>query len=180
MDDVAAGIIERETALADFDHAREDFERAFSQVPDDALDFVPEGEDYSLGFLVPHVLSTITMYSHLLDMMEQTQYEQVMLAASYDNGQLVKPHPITTQIRPLRGDEGAGTLDQLEAAHDRLAARLREMAYEEYTRSAPVFYPGSAEAYPTRASDIIAWVTDHYREHVVQIGQLLEEWSRKT
>ena len=76
---------------------------------------------------------------------------------------------------------GAGrqaVLDELDAVHDRLAARLRKMAYEEYGRQAPVHYGGSPDPYPTSAHDIIGWLTDHYYEHVPHIEQLLEGWQK--
>src|SRR6476661_687872 len=81
MDDVAADIIDRERELADFDHARDDFERSYASVPAAALDYTPEGDDYSLGYLIPHVTASIERYSRLLDDLKAAEYREVRLVA---------------------------------------------------------------------------------------------------
>jgi hypothetical protein len=43
-----------------------------------------------------------------------------------------------------------------------------------------VIYPGSPDPYPTSAQDILGWLTDHYDEHTVQIGQLLDQWRAQS
>jgi hypothetical protein len=67
----------------------------------------------------------------------------------------------------------------LEQAHDRLASRLREMANKEYSRKAPVHYLSSEAPYLTGAGDLLAWLTDHYNEHIAQVWQLLEAWEKE-
>ena len=42
---------------------------------------------------------------------------------------------------------------------------------------APVYYPGSTEAYPTSGYDIIGWLTDHYKEHIRPGGRMLKGWQ---
>jgi hypothetical protein len=174
--DEMANIIDRETELAKFDHGRDDFEAAFARVPDEALEWKPEGDDYTIGFLVPHVISSIANYSTVLDQVEATGYGVVGPGWEADNAladYTAKMHAIYAA--------GAGRqaiLDELDAAHDRLAARLRKLAYEEYGRQSPVHYGGSADPFPTSAHDIIGWLTDHYYEHVPHIEQLLEGWEK--
>jgi hypothetical protein len=178
MDETAANIIERETALADFDHARDDFVDAMEQVPDEAIDYKPEGEDYTLGYLVPHVAGSISMYSTVLDMMRDAQYEEVRLAAMPDEVAQIKHRYEARLAVPLRAEARLQDLEELEELHDRLASRLRDLAHQDYGRPSAVFYPGAGEAYPTRASDIIGWLTDHYREHAQQVVELLEAWKQ--
>ena len=167
MDDIAANIIDRETALAKFDHARDDFEQAFSQVPDEALGYKPEGVDYTIGYLLTHVRDVITGYSDLVDKIAQARYGEIWLNAP------------EREINEGPGPEDrAAAIAEMEAAHDRLASQLRDMLHEDYPRQAIVYYPGSEEPYPTSASDILGWVTDHYQEHVSHVKQLLESWER--
>jgi hypothetical protein len=175
MDDMA-NIINREAELAKFDHARDDFEAAFARVPDEALEWKPEGDDYTIGFLVPHVLTSITNYSAALDRMEAAGYETVGPGWEEDKA-------LTDNIAMLHAIYAAGAgrtaiLDELDAAHDRMASRLRKLDYEEYGRQSPVHYGGGADPYATSAHDIIGWLTDHYYEHVPHIEQLLEGWEQ--
>jgi hypothetical protein len=73
----------------------------------------------------------------------------------------------------------AQVIEQIEAVHDRLAGKLRELAYDDYSRTAPVYYRGATEPYPTRAPDIIGWLVDHYYEHVAQVNKMLGEWKQE-
>lgn len=184
MDDLTESIIERETALANFDHARDDFERALAAVPDAALDWMPAGDDYSFGTILAHVRRSIQMYSAILDLMRAAEFEEVRLAAIPGDYATVEEQPTTSEedmaISVRQGSDAKhdrqGAIDALDAAHDRLAAQLRELAHDEYSRPAPVVYAGTTEPYPTRASDILKWMIDHYHEHIVQYGQMLEQW----
>ena len=44
------------------------------------------------------------------------------------------------------------------------------------SRTAPVVYGPGQAPYPTSADDLIGWLRDHYREHVEQSADLIEEW----
>ena len=177
MDDTAANMIDRETALADLDHARDDFELAYSQVPDEALDYRPEGDDYAISDLVPHITGVIGRYSRQLDKMKEVEYQELRLVAEPEEAELLERHRQARRDTKLRPGERKTALDEMEEAHDRIAARLRDMAHDDYTRVAPVYYPGSEEVYPTRPADIAGWLTDHYREHVSHVEELLAKWQ---
>ena len=179
MDETAANIIDRENALADFDHAREDFEAALEQVPDEGMSYTPEGDMFSIGDLVSHITGSLTGYSRLIDKMREAEYQEVRLAAEPENARGIVESG-TDVDQPTTPSTRRGDLEEMEAAHDELAAKLRDMAYEEYSRQAPVYYRGSDEPYATRASDIIGWVTDHYREHAKQVTEMLEQWKSTT
>src|SRR5215210_6336910 len=142
----------------------DDFENALAMVPEEASDYKPEGEDYSIADLVPHCTYSIQRYIRLLDAMEAAEYREVREAAGTGHDELLQRHRSARSDAASRAQAGKSALDEMEAAHDLLASRLRDMAYEEYTRVAPVYYPGSDEAYPTRATDILGWLTDHYHE----------------
>jgi hypothetical protein len=184
MDDLTESIVERETALANFDHARDDFERTLAAVPDAELDWMPAGDDYSFGTILAHVRRSIEMYSAILDLMREAEFQEVVLASIPGNYATVEEQPTTNEedmaLSVRQGADVAhdrqGAIDALDAAHDRLAGQLRELAHEEFNRAAPVVYTGTTEPYPTRASDILKWQTDHYHEHIEQYGQMLKQW----
>jgi len=176
MDDLAESIIDRETELAKFDHARDDFEAALARVPDEALEWKPEGDDYTIGFLIPHVISSIANYSATLDLIEAAGYGSV--SPGWESGQDLQDYQAKVMAMYAAGAGRDAVIDELDAVHDRMAARLRKLAYEEYSRQAPVHYGGSDQPFPTSARDIIGWLTDHYYEHVPHIEQLLEGWEK--
>src|SRR4051795_8676488 len=123
MDDVAADIIDRERELADFDHARDDFERAYETVPVEALDYTPEGDDYSLGYLISHVTSSINMYSRLLDDLKAAEYSEVSNAAQPEDAVPIRVG--SSSGRPeVEADPKAGIFEGLELAHDTMAAKI--------------------------------------------------------
>jgi hypothetical protein len=178
MDDTADRVVDRETALANFDHARDDFEQAFAAVPDEALAYLPEGDDYTLGDLLPHVIDSMYGYMMALEAMHNADFGE---ARPYDQQgeHTIREHDTRMKEIYLGGEGRAQVIEQLDAVHDRLAGMLREMAYEDYSREAPVYYRGATEPYPTRAADIIGWVTDHYYEHVAQVNKMLGEWKEQ-
>lgn len=169
MDDTAADIIDREAALADLDHARDDFEDAFSKAPDEALGYMPEGDDYSIGYLLIHVRDIIRNYAGVADKIKEAAFGEVRLGGEGESPSA--PEQLT--------DRGAA-LAEMEAAHDDLAVKVRALAYEDFGRKAPVYYPGSDEPFPTSASDLLTWVSDHYREHVPHVEQLIDRWRNET
>jgi hypothetical protein len=178
MDDTADRVIDRETALAKFDHARDDFLQAFASVPDEALSYKPEGDDYTLGDLLAHVINSMYMYTMALDAMNAADFGETRPFDEQGEHDLREHNLRMKHI--YAGDEGrAQVIAQIEAVHDRLAGKLRELAYEEYSRTAPVYYRGATDPYPTRAPDIIGWLIDHYYEHVAQVNKMLGEWEEQ-
>src|SRR5207247_5267838 len=92
MDDVAANIIDRETALADFDHARDDFETAHAQGPDEALDIKPSEDDHAISDLVSHITASILGYSRQLDKMKEAEYRELRLVADTLQADMLEAH----------------------------------------------------------------------------------------
>ncbi len=178
MDELSENIIERETALANFDHARDDFIRAFSQMPDKALSYKPDGDEYSIGDLVPHVIGSINMYTVVLDTMTNLGWA---LSRPYEGvpRQAMQDHAAEMQAIYTGGGGRDAITDELEKAHDQLASKLRELAHEDYSRKAPVYYPSSEEPYPTSAADLLDWLTEHYKEHIAQLWQLRKDWEKR-
>jgi hypothetical protein len=176
LDDTADRVIDRETALAKFDHARDDFLRAFAAIPDEALSYLPEGDDCTLGDLLAHVINSMYMYTMALDAMNSSDFGETRPFDEQGEHDL-REHDVRMK-HIYSGDEGrAQVIEQLEAVHDRLASKLREMAYEDYSRQVPVYYRGASDPYPTRAGDFIDWLVDHYYEHAAQVSKMLGEWK---
>ena len=57
----------KDEALIDFAAAREEWETAFAQVPDAALEYLKPGDDYALGGLQVHVNWVLVHYRRVLD-----------------------------------------------------------------------------------------------------------------
>ncbi|MDQ6694463.1 MAG: DinB family protein [Chloroflexota bacterium] len=171
MDDTASTIIEREAALADFDHARDDFEDAVLSLPGGSLKYKAEGDDYSIADMVPHITHMLQTYTELLQTLREMEFREVTVAAAPDQTARLEQHrKAHKETTPKLGHRTA--LDEMEAAHDRLAGMLREIALEEYTRQGTVRSPGAEEAYLASGSDILGWMTGHYREHAEQVAHI--------
>ncbi len=175
MAQTSVNLEDREAALSAFARSRDGFEAAYHPVPDDALRYVPPGEDYTLGGLVPHVTDTIEHYARVLGRMTGASFGQV---------RVIDPDDETKRRRDALTRDGYGATErvavfaELRAAHDVFADMLRALAADDYTRPAPVLYGAdAAEPYLTRPSDIVGWLIDHYREHIAQVTDLLARWK---
>ena len=185
MDETASNIIERQTALADFDHARDDFTDILSQVPDEAMSYKPEGEDYTIGGIIMHVTNSLRMYSVVIGLMREAEFQEVRVAGYPGEGAVIEGDPEAdwaqglTDLDPeyvTRNRQAA--IVALEAAHDKLAGQLAELVYDHFERAAPVYYPGAENTFPTSGADILRWQTEHYHEHIKQVGEMLEQWKK--
>jgi hypothetical protein len=173
VSDSTVNLEDRDGALAAFAEARTGFEDAYRPIPDDALRYVPQGEDYTLGGLVAHVTDVIAHYTHVLGEMVGAEYREVRVVDP-DGGRA----RMDALIRDgYSGAERAQVFAEMGAAHDAFAARVRTLPGAAYTRSAPVLYGADAvEPYETRPADIVGWLIDHYREHITQATALLATW----
>ena len=162
--------MDRESGLAELERARGEFESAMAKVPDAALGHLKAGDDYSLSGLVHHCEYVFRHYSAVLDgMAAGTEFRAV------DPDQLTEWH-----VRASR--EGFPAADRqravaaLEEWHRATVERLRRVA--DWEAKVPILYGAdTTEPYPTSAADINGWVTDHYREHVPHVEELLADWK---
>jgi hypothetical protein len=173
MSDTTINFEDRDTALAAFAEAHDGFRDAYQPVPDDALTYVPPGEDYTLGGLVVHVSDVIAHYALVLDRMVDVGFAQVRVVDPTDGREQTD-----ALIREgFSGIERPKVFAELDAKHDGLAAKVAGLSTLEFSRKAPVLYgPDAAEPYETSAADIMGWLIDHYREHITQSTQLLGDW----
>lgn len=165
--------MEREPALADFDVARNEWEAAFARVPDGALTYLKPGDDYALGGLQVHVNWVLVHYRRILE---------GILAASFAE---IAPRDPPREVRRALDGAKSGlmpaerrhSLTEMAHLHDAVRSTIRDMPEEDWSRKAAVIYGEGQDPYPTSPEDIIGWLCDHYREHVEQSADLIEEWT---
>ena len=61
--------------------------------------------------------------------------------------------------------------------HVAVVTAVTRLPERDWLRKAPVVYGEGQEPYPTCPEDIIGWLRDHYREHVGQSADLIENWK---
>jgi hypothetical protein len=166
----------KEAALAGFEKARADWESAFAQVPDGALDYLKPGDDYALGGLQVHVNGVLLHYQRILGALIAQGFAAVDPLDPPGEGEAVNARAkagLTVEGRR----EALAEMAQLHASVLEAAAGLPD---ESWSRKAPVVYGAGEEPYPTSAEDIVGWLSDHYREHVQQCPELVASWREAT
>jgi hypothetical protein len=163
------------TQLGEFDAARLAFEESIRRAPDAALRFKPAGEDYALGGLVVHVSQVLRKYAGVVDAIRAADWQAV------DEPRASETAEEAALIREgFDGPSRVGVLDDMRAAHSALLDAVRLAPSDSFERKAPVTYSGSREPFATSPSDVVGWCLDHYKEHVQQVGELIEAWSAAT
>lgn len=166
-------------ALATFDQARDAFLAAFAQAPDEALPYVPPGDEYSLGILPVHLQDPIHDYMDIFERMVRTDFAPFDLSADPDAAAKAEAsaqhHRALAAQRPTGADR-AGMLADLARAHESVRARMTPLDDTTFTRQAQIVFAGGGMEYATSARDIVGWATDHYNEHTQQVGELLARW----
>jgi hypothetical protein len=164
--------MDREPAMSDFEKARGEWEAAFAKVPDAALTYLKPGDDYSLGGLQVHVNWVLAHYSRVLDGIVSAGFEQI----GPQDPPGAEDRARKGAKRGLTGEERGPSLDDMEQLHASVRAKCGDLGDADWSRKAPVVYGEGQEPYPTSADDIVGWLRDHYREHVEQSADLVEEW----
>ena len=154
--------------LVGFDAAANDFFEAFAVVPDTALAFRPEGDDYALSGLLIHVAGGLEFYGDVLAQMIATDFEPLTASGA--------PHPrdIALAHEGIPAVERASTIARVRAAHERVAKQA-ELTGDVH-RTAEVRFGEGADPLSTSAADIVGWMREHYREHIPHIDELLTGW----
>src|SRR5215212_4016507 len=70
----------RDEALRAFERARAEFKQAYRDVPDAALNYLPEGDDYALGGLIVHVANAMENYVKVIGQMRSRGFNQLRAA----------------------------------------------------------------------------------------------------
>ncbi|MHB8612204.1 MAG: DinB family protein [Candidatus Dormibacteraceae bacterium] len=164
--------MEREAALADFEAARREWESAFALVPDEALAYLRAGDDYALGGLQVHVNWVLTHYRRVLDGIVAGGFKALGPQDAPGEGEAVR----------RRAQEGLGkgdrsrALDEMGRLHAAVSSTVNRMQAGGWSRKVDVVYGEGQDPYPTSPEDILEWLRDHYREHVKQSADLVQEW----
>ncbi len=167
-------------ALDDLDRAYREFLAMFGQVPDEALLYLPPGDEYRLGVLPAHLQDPLRDYLALLERLLRADFAPIDLSADPALAEAkAQRHARLVAMRPTRAGR-ARILAELEAAHQAARARLAELDAATFEREAPVIYAPGAAPYPTSGRAITGWLIDHYREHITQTRDLLAAWRATT
>jgi hypothetical protein len=154
--------------LTGFDAAANDFFEAFAVVPDAALAFRPENDDYALSGLLIHVAGGLEFYGSVLAQMIATNFEPLTVSGAPD------PRDAALTHDGIAPSERASTIARVRAAHEQLARLLERGG--DIQRTAEVRFGEGADPLPTSAVDIVGWMREHYREHIAHIDELLGRW----
>ena len=165
--------MERVAALADFELARGEWESAFARVPGAALGYLKPGDDYALGGLLVHVNWVLTHYRRVLD---------GIIAGKF--GQLRPQDPpgeVQDALRKMKEGLTAGqrakALAEMARLHAAVVTAATRLPDGDWFRKAAVIYGQGQDPYPTSPEDVLGWLRDHYREHVQQSADLVEDWK---
>ncbi len=163
-------------ALTAFDAARDAFLAAFADVPDAALAYVPAGDEYAVGTLLPHLCDPINRYLDVLGLARNAGFGLVDLAADPMRAEReAQRHAQLAATRPTGADR-ARLLADLAFAHEQAHGAVAALDGATFLRQAPVIYSAGSEPSPTSCQDIMGWLTDHYDEHTTQVGTMLAGW----
>jgi len=165
---------DRETALAEFGRKLEEYARSYDSVPDEALTYVPQGEDYTLGGLAVHVSDVLYHYANVLDVMNGAGDRQVRVIDAEDDAKQ-KRDDLTRN--GYGGSQKQGVFGEMRTVHEDIERRVRALAESEYAHKHAVLYgPDAQDPYPTNAGDVLGWLIDHYQEHIDQVADLMGKW----
>ena len=166
--------MERDAALADFDAARAEWDAAFAKVPDGALAYLKDGDDYALGGLQVHVNWVLTHYARILEAIVGGGFKPVGPKDSSGESDAAGKRA-RAGLTAKERQRALYDLERLHAAVLTSVGRLKDAG--DWSRKAAVVYGEGQDPYPTSPEDIVGWLTDHYREHVLQSGELISEWE---
>lgn len=165
--------MDREAALADFDVARQEWEAAFGKVPDAALTYLKQGDDYALGGLQVHVVWVLEHYRRVLGGIVSCGFGPV----GPQDPPGAEERARDKARRGLQPGERAESLREMERLHKAVREATSKLPSTDWNRKAPVVYGQGEEPYPTCPEDIVGWLREHYREHVTQSAELIADWK---
>ena len=142
-------VSEREAALQALDSSYAAFLERFRGVPDEALSFVPPGEEYTLGILPEHLCDPLRSYSSQLEAMARCDFAPVDLTGDQALAAAkARRHRQLAEWRPTGADR-EGMLSRLDAAHKHARSTLAAVDEASFTRTAPVVYSVGSPPLPT-------------------------------
>jgi hypothetical protein len=149
-----------------------EWESVFAQVPDAALAYLKNGDDYAVGGLQVHVNWVLTHYRRVLDAIVAGRFAAV---APLDSAAEVEAMNRKAKAG-LKPGERQGVLREMTELHAAVSGAAQGVGTDDWTRKAAVTYGEGQDPYPTSPEDVVGWLRDHYREHVQQCPDLVAEW----
>jgi hypothetical protein len=165
--------MQRDTGLAEFEAARSEWEAAFAKIPDGALTYLKPGDDYALGGLQVHVNWVLTHYRRVLDGLIAGGFAQLGPQDAPDEAQAAGQKAKAG----LEVAKRAKSLDEMGRLHQAVVGACTRLSESDWSRKCPVVYGAGQDPYPTSPEDVIEWLRDHYREHVQQSADLVQDWE---
>lgn len=163
--------VDSATALKGVTSARDSYLESIGKVPADGFAYLKPGDDYSLGGLAVHVNFVLEHYTNVLSALVDGGFAE----CRPEDPAGLEERALARARSALQADEVRGELARTEQLHQGVVEMVGRLS-ADLTRSAPVWFPGSTETYPTSAADVLQWLSDHYLEHVPQIEALVSEW----
>jgi DinB superfamily len=162
-------------ALADFDRAGGEFRELMVRAPEASLGYLKPGDDYALGGLVYHVNAVLEHYLGALQAMRDSGFQET---ETRDRPGLFEEANARAKLG-LAPEERAGALAATERLHRDVKATISGLAPDDFERKVPVRFEAGGEPYQASTADVLSWLEGHYREHVPQAEQLLDEWRAR-
>jgi DinB family protein len=160
---------QRENDLHGLFVARGELAGAFQKVPDAALQYKGPSDQYALSGIVVHLTATIDHYRRVIEGMLDREFKPFAL-------QPQDPAVEAAHAKRAASGFGAGERNEafalLESAHDDFAESVLTVQPQDYGRKVPVTYKAGSAAQDTSPSDIVAWLTQHYRQHVADVQKM--------
>lgn len=163
----------REPAMADFEAAAGEWRASFQRVPDEALDYLKPGDDYSLGGLQAHVNWVLVHYRRVLDAIVACGFGEVGPQDATGEAEAAV-HKARLGMTP---DQRREAMNEMARLHSAVVAAVAKLEEGDWRRKAPVVYGAGQEPFLTSPEDVIGWLRDHYREHVQQSADLVAAWK---
>jgi hypothetical protein len=160
---------ERERDLHELFVARGEFAEAFTDVPDAALQYKGASDQYALSGVVVHLIATIDHYRRVIEGMIDTGFKPFALQPQDPGVEAAHTKRAQTGFAAGERDEAFALL---ESAHDDLAKAVLTVQPQDYPARVPVTYKGGESAHPTSPSDVVGWLTGHYREHIPDVRKM--------
>jgi ketosteroid isomerase-like protein len=158
-------------ALERFDSAGAAFRRAVEEAPAAALGHRRSGDDHTLGGLAHHVIGVLRHYHAVAAAMREAGPAEVRAP---DSSAVLDEANARAALASSDADR-ATALSEMADLHAALRRLLAGVDAEGWGRTTPVRF-GPGDPHPTRLTDVLGWLTDHYAEHAAQAGLLLAEW----
>jgi hypothetical protein len=165
----------KDEALAKMDAAHAAIVDAFAAMPDGALAWLKPGDDYAIGGIVIHLLSSLDGYIGTLAAMGAAEYRDTEGPAEDD---AVVDAQLAHARRGLAPAERAATFAEMKTKHLSLADLARRAADTQFDALVGITYPGDDVPYPTSVALVVQWMTEHYAEHVPHAQALFAEWKK--